>query len=169
MELAHIMKAAHQCSPYRPSGLKNLNSVIFNDLDGSTGGDCSDLNDKEIENNFNRKHNLYNKRLKEFTPVRKHAEVKSIQSRYNSVQRSYHDQSIHQGLRKDTRREQTLNESSRLGNYNNSRRLFGKSEKQERHLDPYPKNYDRINKNVSTLQAVSKSTGTIMEIIAFRS
>ena len=68
-ELAWIMNAAQRSSPYKEESNHTLGSLLFNRLNGSTGG-----NFEEIEANEQTKQKLkvlriQNRRMKEFTPV----------------------------------------------------------------------------------------------------
>ena len=50
-QLAHIMNVAHKPSPYKEKGLYSLGSLLFNNVDGSTGGEFGDT----INDNINYK------------------------------------------------------------------------------------------------------------------
>lgn len=76
-ELHKFMDAAHRCSPYRPRELNNLSSVAFTKIDGSTGGDCSDV---KVEDSIPAKVGQLNKRkIKDFTPLMQQKQAKANQ------------------------------------------------------------------------------------------
>ena len=95
--------------------------------------------------------------MKRFQPIMqtKHNTLK--ESRYNSVQRSSYAKSINEELRQDARREQKINESSRIGNYANIRR--NKLSNVDVASDAYYKIDNYVATGTSTIEIVSKSTG----------
>jgi len=115
---AKIMHEAHRCSPYEPRSLKNLNAMFLENREsGSTGGTELELKADTINNSAL---NVYNAKASEYNAIinsEKNTPLKS--HRFNSVQRWQYEKIIHQDLKGRIRREQRINESSRIGGYKN--------------------------------------------------
>jgi hypothetical protein len=126
-ELHKIMESAHRGSPYRPRELNNLSSVFFTKIDGSTGGDCSDV--KLGESTPTKTNQLNKRRIKEFTPIMQQKQVKVVQCaykvnkndkdgvRYNSVQKIYTEEEDQKQLKRNVRRESNFKESTTVRNH----------------------------------------------------
>lgn len=85
-QLALIMNAAQRSSPYKEQSMHSLGSLLFNRLNGSTGGDFTENEPSEEVKQKLKVLKIRNKRMKEFTPVMQQERNKrSREVRYHSV------------------------------------------------------------------------------------
>ena len=68
-QLAQIMNVAHKPSPYKEKGLQSLGSLLFNNLDGSTGGEFGDFPNQSMNYKNYQELQLHRHRIKDFSSV----------------------------------------------------------------------------------------------------